>query len=161
MSTEAMDTAKGEPDRFTTVWCRIETCDNPVDGNFGGPYCVAHRRTFKFSATLNDALNEFLSGIGGFMQPSAANTDDVREAGELFALGLSKMFGTAFGMSVLVDPTPITTKTDSGKSKGRLRWHVSFRWQEFDDEPDGYAAMDETDESDDEYNNGDDGDDDE
>jgi len=159
MSTEAIDATTNEPGRFTSLWCRIESCDRPVDGNVGGRYCWTHRRTLKFSATLNDAVSEFLGTAGGSMRPSPFNGNDVREAGEFFALGLSKLFGAAFGTTVAVDPHPITVKT-MGRRDGRLHWHVSFLWQENEGELSSCAAMDETDEVDDEYNDDEDGDDD-
>ncbi|MEU0499369.1 hypothetical protein [Mycobacterium sp. NPDC006124] len=152
MSTEAMDATAGEAGQFTSVWCGIESCGRPVDGNVGGRYCWTHRRTFRFSATLNDALTEFLGTAGGSMRPSKFNASDVREAGEFFALGLSKLFGAAFGTSVMVDPQPITPAVVNGY-KG---WHVALRWQEDEDDSSGYAAMDETDE----YNDDEEGDED-
>jgi hypothetical protein len=155
MTTEAMNTTTNEPARFASVWCRVESCRRPVDGNVGGPYCWTHRRTLKFSATLNDALSEFLGTAGGSMRPSTFNGTDVRESGEFFALGLSKLFGAAFGTTVAINPEPITPATVNGH-KG---WHVSLHWQEDEGDSSGYAAMDETDELDDEYNDDEDGDD--
>jgi hypothetical protein len=157
MSTEAIDAARNEPARFTSVWCRVESCNRPVDGNVGGPYCWTHRRTLRFSAALNDALTEFLGTAGGSMRPSKFNANDMREAGELFGLGLSKLFGAAFGTTVAVNREPITPTTVNGH-KG---WHVAFRWQENEGESNGFGALDEDDDPNDDEDDYDDGDDDE
>jgi len=157
MSTEAIDEARNEPARFTSVWCRVESCNRPVDGNVGGPYCWTHRRTLRFSAALNDALTEFLGTAGGSMRPSKFNANDMREAGELFGLGLSKLFGAAFGTTVAVNREPITPTTVNGH-KG---WHVAFRWQENEGESNGFGALDEGDDPNDDEDDYDDGDDDE
>ena len=149
MGTETKDIAMTDPSRFTTAWCRIDSCGRPVDGNVGGRYCAVHRRTFAFSAALNDALTEFLGETNGAMKPTDDNRDDIREAGAHFARGLSKLFGAAFGgATVAVEPAPITAKRTGGKHGGPLRWHVSFQWQELEDESTRYRA-DENDELDD------------
>lgn len=88
------------------------------------------------------------------MRPSKFNATDVRDAGELFAQALAKLFGAAFGTTVTIHPQPITPASVNGHAG----WHVSFRWQEDEGESPGYALMDENDDPDDEYNDDEDGD---
>jgi len=138
------------PNRTTSVWCGVESCRMPVDGNFGGLFCAAHRRALRFSATLNDALIELLGTGPNMVRPNATNQTDLREAGEHFAIGLAKVFGPVFNTTVLVDPEPITLDVVKGSDSQVFRWHVSLKWKA--ETHDGPPILIEDDDSDDEYN---------
>ncbi|WP_162938667.1 hypothetical protein [Mycobacterium kyogaense] len=104
-----------------SLQCRAYRCTNAIEDH---GMCSAHRRGLALSATVADAIREFLQ-----QAPTVANgrnTDVVADAGKCFAHGLALLVGTQFAPELAWNSIPLSYVGG--------RWRVRFAWAVTDEQ---------------------------
>lgn len=111
--------------RTSVLTCEAGYCKNPAVHTSG--LCANHRRALKLTATIQDAILEFVM-TPERIRPGTRSDKKIIQAGDHFAHGMLLLIGTLFNTEdVIFECEPIVTQMSS-RDTNVPRWRVQFKW---------------------------------